>query len=32
MLLTPIQTYDAGWPDSLQKSATYPGFSWLLAS
>src|SRR5512133_2521133 len=27
MLLTPIQTYDAGWPDSLAKSPTYPGFS-----
>lgn len=27
MLLTPIQTYDAGWPDSLAKSPTYAGFS-----
>ena len=27
MLLTPIQTYDAGWPDALASSAHYPGFS-----
>lgn len=27
MLLTPIQTYDAGWPDALQTSRSYPGFS-----
>jgi hypothetical protein len=26
MLLTPIQTYDAGWPDALDDT-TYPGFS-----
>ena len=27
MLLTPIQTYDAGWPDSLQAAQRDPGFS-----
>ena len=27
MLLTPIQTYDAGWPDSMASSARLPGFS-----
>ena len=27
MLLTPIQTYDAGWPDALASSPRYPGFS-----
>lgn len=27
MLLTPIQTYDAGWPDALHTSRSYPGFS-----
>lgn len=27
MLLTPIQTYDAGWPDALATSRGYPGFS-----
>ena len=27
LLLTPIQTYDAGWPDALHLSPAFPGFS-----